>query len=506
MELEPKSDLLTSASSAESPKIVSCAQSPLTIVVEQQQFELLMHPTFQRLIHVKWNYMAKFNIWLEILLNFLLTITYTGLGVTQPASAKSYYTPITQHWWRILLEVVVGCLTLYEIFRALVDYRQCHRGSKKLKMARAAQIQRDIQFCHPRWPQEREFLVQELNYIRERKNIPDFQDKWNYFDWISYIMLLSGFVLRFVNYKLKSEYYHEVYIKVMASTMIVVWVRLLKYARPFQTPGPFVVILGHVLTDTLKWLFVFSAFYIPYTASFWMVFGGRTSNPVSGYETVPRLLYQILRLTLVDNYNYSGLYSVAPEMAPFLCSTYLTFVTIVLLNLFIALMSDTFQRVYENAYANAMMQRARMIQSFEGKASNRKVAKYHQFIRDCCSPEALNYNETVNDAKESETLRKISVLENKVEEMSSLLIDCHCGQTVSNHEIPERGANSETVPTACTGNSQNTLEYLLDQMNERLKMIELTATCLGSSQHSYPPSSSWKQNMASSSGLFNVDK
>ena len=43
-------------------------------------------------------------------------------------------------------------------------------------------------------------------------------------------------------------------------------------------------------------------------------------------------------------------------MASLLVTTYLLFTAVIGLNLFIALLSDTFQRVYDNAQANAEMQ------------------------------------------------------------------------------------------------------------------------------------------------------
>ena len=43
-------------------------------------------------------------------------------------------------------------------------------------------------------------------------------------------------------------------------------------------------------------------------------------------------------------------------MAALLVSSYLLFTAVIGLNLFVALLSDTFQRVYDNAQANAEMQ------------------------------------------------------------------------------------------------------------------------------------------------------
>ena len=52
-------------------------------------------------------------------------------------------------------------------------------------------------------------------------------------------------------------------------------------------------------------------------------------------------------------------------MSRVLCSTFILCVGVLCLNLFIALMSDTFQRVYDNARATAVMQRAKFINDIE---------------------------------------------------------------------------------------------------------------------------------------------
>ena len=75
-------------------------------------------------------------------------------------------------------------------------------------------------------------------------------------------------------------------------------------------------------------------------------------------------------MTVVDDYNFTGLYDADPTMARILCSSYIAFASIVILNLLIALLSDTFQRVYENAIATAVMQRGQTIISIEESASS----------------------------------------------------------------------------------------------------------------------------------------
>ena len=60
---------------------------------------------------------------------------------------------------------------------------------------------------------------------------------------------------------------------------------------------------------------------------------------------------------------------------------------VVCLNLYIALMSDTFARVYENAKANAIMQQAMQILNIERTLSKKKLQKVKKFIAIECAPQ-----------------------------------------------------------------------------------------------------------------------
>ncbi|CAG5128188.1 unnamed protein product, partial [Candidula unifasciata] len=92
-------------------------------------------------------------------------------------------------------------------------------------------------------------------------------------------------------------------------------------------------------------------------AAFWMIFGGtkRVQNnqdeevSVSGFEYPGQIFFSLFRLTLVDDYDYDNMLLIDGVMADILLSTWFMLSSILCLNLFIALLSDTFQRVYDNA-------------------------------------------------------------------------------------------------------------------------------------------------------------
>lgn len=355
-----------------------------------------MHPIFQRLLEVKWGFFGR-GAWLGIFLNVLLAVAYTVLGVTHPANVDSYYLPLSENGWRIPLEAAVVLLTFNEIRKEIKEFYQSRRENKKFISWRKKEIKRDLIYCHPRWTQEKAFIKQHVRQIKERKKTY-FQDKWNYLDWMAYLMLIVVIILHIINLIVVDK--NDIFTRIFACTIIVVWVRLLKFARPFPSQGPFVVILDNILGDTIRWGFVIAMFYIPYAAAFWMLFSGRGSKPVKGYDNVGHLVFTIIRYPLVDNYNFDELEEAYPIMSRVLCGSFLIIAAIVLMNLYIALLSNTFQRVYDNARATAAMQRARLLQDLESSASERRVERYRDHIRNTCSPEGNNYLVIISDEEE----------------------------------------------------------------------------------------------------------
>lgn len=95
-------------------------------------------------------------------------------------------------------------------------------------------------------------------------------------------------------------------------------------------------------------------------------------------------------------------------MTYILLGSWLALSAIIMLNLIIALMSDTFQRVYDNARANAAMQKAITILNIEESLSKEKREKFRAFIHSKCNPEECFYDDDdIDDGKES--LQKVTM-------------------------------------------------------------------------------------------------
>ena len=97
-------------------------------------------------------------------------------------------------------------------------------------------------------------------------------------------------------------------------------------------------------------------------------------------------------MTLMGDFDWDGLIAIDRLMAQILCGTYFALAGVVCMNLYIALLSDTFARVYAQAQANAVMQQAKTVILLEGKLKKEKKLKYGHYIQDECSPEVSHCN------------------------------------------------------------------------------------------------------------------
>jgi len=390
------------------------ARTPMQVVIQGKQMNLLLHPVFRRLLQVKWNHFARNRHMWHLLGQFMFVLLWSIVAISTPtASVSEYSQPFSKTWWRVILESFAVLATLIFIIQELYEWRCSIREHKRLSQWRSSELQKDLMYCHPRWPEERKYILQELERIQGSR-ISYFADWWNIFDWIVYIWISAGVVVRIIAL-CGGEEASNIHREILALSMIVIWIRLLKAMRAFQALGPFIVMLGHILRDTLRFGFLYFEFFIPYIIAFWMLFGGseraaimaRSKESGDGWEKVNDLIYSVWLVTVVGEYDFNAIVSVDKLMAQILVGTFTALSGILLLNLFIALMSDTFQRVYDNAKANALMQMANSINTHQQNMGAKSNDRFRLFIQGKCAPEVLYYDD--DDNQEEGELQKVTI-------------------------------------------------------------------------------------------------
>ncbi|XP_029109927.1 transient receptor potential channel pyrexia-like, partial [Scleropages formosus] len=367
------------------------APGQLEFIVQQEKLELIMHPVVLKLITVKWKLYGRTGAWILLLLNFLFIISWTTVAISVSVVRDEEHPYVfPDDWWRVLVVVLALILTVVEVYREVAELLLSHRKLRRWQLWFEHRIHEDLCCTHPMWPEERHFLEEQIKLVKKMK--PSyFQDLWNVFDWLVYGLLIGVFGIHLADIFLIEEKLRDYSLRLFAVTIIFLWLRLMKHVRAFRVMGPFIVMLGKIVGDVLRFLFLYIEIFIPYACAFWIIFGGMEAVP--SMQTVPQLLYSLYRITLVDEYEFDAMLSIDPIMAYLLCGTFLGLSAILCVNLLIALLSDTFQRVYENALANAVMQQASIILQVEESMPHLRRLCDNQYLHRHCAPLGEFYDE-----------------------------------------------------------------------------------------------------------------
>jgi len=399
--------------------MTACPTTALKLAVQLQEFDVIMHPVMQQLIKQKWNLFGKWGAVIGASIHLSYILIWTFLAIFLPRNGV-YYGEGTE--WKIFLEILGVLLTLYFILKQIWESKITLREQRTFRLWRSRQLNRDMDYCHPRWPQEKHFLESEKKATRSGSG-GLLSDPWNILDFITYISVLLVIITRIIHVVMDDEDAHlkglqmaaanmttsnstntsdpdfsksndAFHLRAYTAALIFMWLHFMKSCRPFTTLGPFITMLGHVMMDTITFAFLFFEFFIPYAVGFWILFGGYHNAAImegAGEESVDwnlfnDLLFSVWQVTLNVDFNFSALTSIDRLMAQVMVGTFFALSTVLCLNLYIALLSETFNRVYQNATANAALLQANTILQLEYTLTKKKHKRLVDHLQDECGP------------------------------------------------------------------------------------------------------------------------
>ena len=182
-------------------------------------------------------------------------------------------------------------LSMNRVF--LLGTIRTRRRQQKWISWRATELGGDLAYCHPRWPQEEMYLKSEIKAIRDTPLISS-GDSWIYFDWFTLLLILGTIASHVVFFNINSQLTQIVHSRIITVLLLVLWLRIMQYARPFEGAGPFVAIFSHIAKDIVNWGILTLLITIPYACAFWITFGEVSNNPVPSYSDISSLLYWVI--------------------------------------------------------------------------------------------------------------------------------------------------------------------------------------------------------------------
>ena len=178
----------------------------------------------------------------------------------------------------------------------------------------------------------------------------------------------------------------------------------------FPAISPFIAVIRGLIADILRFVVVYVVLFVPFLICFWIIFSS-VDDSVEGSEeltSVHRMGFMLFRMTLIDDYPYSAMRQEDEVMALILVGTFLFITAVVGINLFIALLSNTFQRVYDNTLANAEMQRTKLMLQLENVYSPYWIGqRYLDYIHNHCNPLVCTFDD--DDILNEQDLRRATL-------------------------------------------------------------------------------------------------
>ena len=387
------------------------ARTTFTVLEEavragSQNLAIIKHDMIQKIIDVKWKqfgrrgYIKELAAYIIVLINWSLLCLFNPIRHPYPDHEEVEKGAI---WYiEIANEVLTVVFYFYQVFDEIRELRTNMRRHEKFVQQRLKQLEMEFKYLELLSEEEKEYLRKEQETVR--KSISAYSgDYWNTFDWFSIVMMLATLCAHF---PIK---YHEPYAKeysiekgiLLSITLVIVWLKMFKYCRVLEMLGPFCVIIASLPMDFVKIAIVYIILYAPMACLFYHFFScpyndlGFEADPCNPdtkdfdpgpdvefdyklYGTFEETCFTVFLYTLVGDYGYDTLKFISSQRlatgeAKFftftkLCIAYWILVSaVLLLNIFIALMSETFSKVYENALVVSQFERAAMIVSIENK-------------------------------------------------------------------------------------------------------------------------------------------
>ncbi|XP_050533722.1 transient receptor potential cation channel subfamily V member 5 isoform X2 [Daktulosphaira vitifoliae] len=153
------------------------------------------------------------------------------------------------------------------------------------------------------------------------------------------------------------------------------WFLLMFFAGAVRLTGPFVTMVYLMITgDMLTFFVIYSVILSGFTQSFFFLYKGSPEVASSLYKSYPSTWMALFQVTMGE-YNYADLsYTVYPALSKTVFTIFMVLVPILLLNMLIAMMGNTYAHVIEQSEKEWMKQWAKIVVTLE-RAVPQKAAR-----------------------------------------------------------------------------------------------------------------------------------
>ncbi|KAG5317206.1 TRPV6 protein, partial [Pseudoatta argentina] len=157
------------------------------------------------------------------------------------------------------------------------------------------------------------------------------------------------------------------------------WFLLMFFAGAIRLTGPFVTMVYSMITgDMLTFGIIYTVMLFGFSQSFYFLYKGFPGVKSSLYHSYPSTWMALFQITLGD-YNYADLSNTTyPNLSKTVFAIFMVLVPILLLNMLIAMMGNTYAHVIEQSEKEFVKQWAKIVVSLERAVSQKDAHNYLQ--------------------------------------------------------------------------------------------------------------------------------
>ena len=219
------------------------------------------------------------------------------------------------------------------------------------------------------------FYVEVVQFIKDPKDY--FSDFWNFSDLFSYSLCLIVVICDRV-----PGIPSSVNRPIASICLIILWIKLFYFLRVFESTSRLIRMIIEIVNDMKNFLMVLGIGIIGFSGGFYILQQGLTEEADGTPGNVFMSIIYTYRLAQGDFQLdfFNSLNSTDYFIAWFLFVIGSLFLVIVLLNLLIAIMGDTFSRVLENVTNLSVREKVMLVSENESLFDRNALFKSAQFL------------------------------------------------------------------------------------------------------------------------------
>ena len=471
------------------PKAIGNTKSILMYIVENEKLDIISHPVIQVLIKSKWKDFARTRCITDIILTVVKLVVWNLIADLQNYKT-SYIYNLPQDWWRIFLWILGVLALIIGILIEVVELKNSYSHQDRSNKARQAELEVENRFCHPLDKRQRNFLKEEKKQCKTTRPLyAYFNDFWNIYDLLSTVFLLLVFFVHLADISNHTDEIAVVYSRIFSLAIIFISVDIFKIGRVINERfGTLVVSITFIFSKVFAWFALYCIVWLPYCSAFWMLFGASkyadstTKNGVCGgisspnctyvndadFPTYNKVMFKVWSNTFGRQFDLATMQSIDPIFSVLLVMTAIFLLSLMLLNIFIALLSSTMDRVRRKAKAYFLLQRATLIVTKEFQLSYKRRERHIQALREKKHLEKYN--------KDLIILNSDNDMSNEVMEVSKNVDDLN--NRLNNLESNLLKSVSENLDEICNrenkkehGASDKKFKKLMKEINQMKNLL-----------------------------------